>query len=129
VSITFAPIPLAFRVAQVTAEARLPASFSLGAVFAIGFYSPPLLQLGLQGRYYLLGGFDHGMPLFAEFLYTRAPDSVLQVNPLLGYKLSFKVGLTFDVAAGASFWVVRTGSYRDDAWVSPYFKANLGWSF
>ena len=105
-------------------------------------------ELGAQGNYYLIGGFDHGMQLGAELLYTYSSGDVsedisfsgtgLAFGPYVGYKVAAGFGLTFNIQAGGAVMLAR-GSAEDKSsgqsgsgtggGILPILNINLGWSF
>lgn len=146
VSVTFSPIHLFLPVVELTAEVRLPVDLSVAAIGGYGKHlGVTLWEAGAQGRYYLLGSFEHGMPLGVEVLYLGASDTVsgvdarasgLGVGPFVGYKFASDEGFTIDLAGGVQYVafaaVATDGSTTERAslntWI-PLINLNLGWSF
>jgi hypothetical protein len=156
VSLTFSPLHLVLPVFEVTAEARVMDKVGIAAVLGGGrvseeatatgpAISAPIFEVGLQGRYYLLGDFRHGLQLGAEALYIRASDEVetasatvdgLSVGPFLGYKYTADIGFTFDGQvgyqrlglSGRASDGVQTMTDEQAEW-SLLLNLNVGWSF
>ena len=147
VSITFAPILLIDTTAEFLGEVRLLHKVSVAAILAYGRPSSiDYWEAGVQGRYYLLGGFEHGLNIGAQLMYVGGATSVgsitsvgngLDLGAFLGYKKAFGFGLTFDIEAGVQ-WLAVTANGRDSATgvttsaggnrVVPLLRLNLGWS-
>ena len=138
-SLTLSAIAPFALIAEVTGEFRLPADFSVAAVAGLGVPGGVQWQAAVQGRYYLLGGFEHGMPLGVEALYVDGPDQAGKVGggPFVGYKLATNIGFTVDVNVGFEYMVgLPSAKYEDEDdgdgvykgfW--PLLNANVGWSF
>lgn len=129
--------------ARFDAQIRLGSRFSGGLIVGDG-----LAQLmGAQGRVFLLGDFEHGMPISWEVLrlsssmscfVQEAQPSCFEPQPdeinsslLVGYKKVFPIGLTLDALTGVTYVLVsRVGTTRTFGG-SSYFALNLGvgWSF
>jgi hypothetical protein len=146
VSLTFSPIHLFLPVVELTAEVRLPVDFSVAAIGGYGGHQGVTLwEAGAQARYYLLGSFEHGMPIGVEALYIGAGDSRqgvraratgLAVGPFIGYKFAADVGFTIDLAGGFQYVTLSAsatdGSNRaslSENTIIPLINLNLGWSF
>ncbi len=147
VSLTFSPIHLFHpTVFELTAEVRLPLDFSVAGIGGVGAADGVTLwEAGGQVRYYLLGGFEHGMPLGVEAIYIGASDNEgdvvarangVAVGPFVGYKFAADVGFTIDLAGGIQYMSVSavatdgtiSGSAYDSGFI-PLLNFNLGWSF
>lgn len=146
VSLTFSPLHLFLPVVELTAEVRLPVDFSVAAIGAYGGHrGVTLWEAGAQARYYLLGGFEHGMPLGVEALYLGASDNRggvdarvtgLAVGPFIGYKLATDHGFTLDLAGGVQYIALSgfatdgssSASLTDNTMIA-LINLNLGWSF
>jgi hypothetical protein len=156
VSITISPFHLVSPIVELTAEARAHDKLGIGVVAGAGKIteeatglSPEInatvFELGLQGRYYVLGDFRHGLQLGAEALYLHLSDSNVEevsvyaqglaVGPFVGYKYTADIGFTFDgqlgfqrvgIAAEAS-GDGQTASERDSDYIL-LLNLNVGWS-
>jgi len=146
VSLTLSPLHLFLPVVEVTGEFRLPLDFSLAAI--LGFGSSEginVWEAGAQARYYLIGSFEHGMPLGVEALYVggstaeagvTANGNGIAVGPFVGYKIATDIGFTFDAGVGFQYFTVtaHASSSEASATVSdnriiPLINLNVGWSF
>jgi len=127
-----------------TAESTPPKGSSLDTGTA------KIWEAGAQGRYYVLGDFEHGMNLGVEGRYLgvtqSATDGVQTVSasaggfgfgPFIGYKVAMNVGFTFDATLGAMHVDVKaegssstgkTATASDSKWL-PTLRLNVGWSF
>ena len=158
VTIMWAPIRAIIPLVELTAEYRIApkigASVTVGAGKRSMETSPGMemtgteIEGGLQGRYYLLGDFSHGMELGAEFLYERVrfpeplPAGVAGVamgggtlGAFVGYKVVTKIGFTFEAQAGARYLAMEPATQGmagtapiDSKWL-PLLHLNVGWSF
>lgn len=100
---------------------------------------PRYYEAGLQGRYYLLGHFRHGLALGGEARYGRAKDDVSSnvaadgaaIGPIVAYKYISRLGFTVDLSGGIGVLVVRGGgdAKENDQAIVPLLNLNLGWSF
>ncbi len=167
VSITFSPIHLLFPVFELTVEARIAHKLGVAIVAGGGTISSDdveyddgsgvrteeitatVWEAGAQVRYYVFGGFDHGMQLGAEALYVHVSvDDVgstnvsgtgegLGIGPFVGYKIATRAGFTFDGQLGLQYYAVQaeasddTGESASDeeSAVAPMLNLNVGWSF
>jgi len=164
-SLTFSPLNLILPEVKVMAEIRLARKVSvaaIGGVGSVGVSSDGSLAIGAgaaerfvaweagaQGRYYLVGSFEHGMDvgLQAEYVGLSGSKSASGVEvlgtgsgflagPFVGYKLATRVGFTLDLQGGIAYEVVaaeasgggRSASGSASAW-APIVNLNLGWSF
>jgi hypothetical protein len=155
-SVTFSPLHLVLPVFEVTAEVRALDELGIAAVLGGGrvseeatatdpALSAPVVEVGLQARYYLLGDFRHGLQLGAEALYIYVSDDVetvsatvhgLSAGPFLGYKYTADVGFTFDGQVGFQR-LGLSGEASDGTQVvteqqsdwSLLLNLNVGWSF
>jgi hypothetical protein len=155
-SVTFSPLHLVLPVFEVTAEVRALDKLGIAAVLGGGrvseeatatdpALSAPVVELGLQARYYLLGDFRHGLQLGAEAMYIHVSDDVetvsatvhgLSAGPFLGYKYTADVGFTFDGQVGFQR-LGLSGEASDGTQVvteqqsdwSLLLNLNVGWSF
>src|SRR5690606_23522377 len=135
-----------FPVVEMTGEFRLPLDLSVAAIGGFGSYEGVTVwEAGAQVRYYLIGGFEHGMPLGVEALYVGGSGSEagvtafangIAVGPFVGYKLATDDGFTFDAGLGVQYMTV-TGHARgsgtsisvSDSGFIPLLNLNVGWSF
>jgi hypothetical protein len=119
----------------------------LAAPYTYEGQSAAILGTRAQGRYYLFGGFEHGMDLALEgslagtTVPRATPVSVLvaQVAGYVGYKFVAGFGLTVDLQLGAQHgWGTgweTTGTATGprvasvDAGWGPAAHLNVGWSF
>jgi len=156
-TVLFAPLRLIIPLVEFTAEYRvankLGVSITVGAgkreVTGTGTSAEGTeIEGGLQGRYYVIGDFDHGMEVGAELLeeyvkFDALPPNVavaaggLTLGAFLGYKIATNVGFTFEAQVGARYLVVEPGVQGDttlgnppivDKWL-PLLHLNVGWSF
>jgi uncharacterized protein involved in high-affinity Fe2+ transport len=156
VSLTFSPLHLTLPVFEATAEVRLMDKLGIAAVLGAGRVkeeatatvpatSSRVVEAGLQGRYYLLGDFRHGLQLGAEAMYVHLSDKVETISaavngfsagPFLGYKYTAGFGLTFDGQigfqrvglAGKATDGAQTITDEQSDW-SVLLNLNVGWSF
>ncbi len=157
ISVLFAPLRLIVPLVEFTAEYRVAnkigVSVTLGAgqreVSGVGTnVTGTELEGGLQGRYYVIGDFDHGMELGAELLeeyvkFDDIPPNVavaaggLTLGAFIGYKIATNVGFTFEAQLGARYLVVEPAAQGDttlgspsldEKWL-PLLHLNVGWSF
>jgi hypothetical protein len=147
-SLTISPIHLAAPIVELTGEVRLPVDFSVAGIAGVGSIDGTTAwEAGAQARYYLLGGFEHGMPLGVEALFIQVEDRSgnisgtgqgLAVGPFIGYKFASDEGFTIDLGAGVQFAAVRAKATDADTGTTasaqgteifPLINLNLGWSF
>jgi hypothetical protein len=146
VSLTLSPIHLLLPMLEVTGEGRLADKVGVAGIVGFGSVGDlALFEAGAQGRYYVLGTFDHGMEVGGELLYVgasgemdgvQASGSGLSAGPFLGYKFAARFGLTVDVQAGAAYTFVTAeasgggeAASAEDSALSPLVNLQLGWSF
>lgn len=132
VSLTLSALHLAVPMAAVNAEFETSRHTSLGMTF--GFGTPnqhPALDLGLEGRGYMLGNFDRGLYLGAEGritsvpFYTQTNEAALAGAVFFGAKTTFKpVPFTLDAQIGPQF--VAGATYGA---VGPMVQLSAGFSF
>jgi hypothetical protein len=156
VSITISPFHLFSPIVELTAEGRAHDKLGIGVVAGAGTISEEatglspeihatVFELGLQGRYYLLGDFRHGLQLGAEALYLHLSDSDVEevsayakgiaVGPFVGYKYTADIGFTFDGQLGFQRIGIaaeangngQTASQRDSDYIL-LLNLNVGWS-
>ena len=118
-SITNSPIHLSLSILELMAEYQVAPKIGAAGILGYGSITEtdnwgdeveiPILEIGGQLNYYLLGNFDKGMQVGLEVLYLNASAededvsvSVdgLAIGPYLGYKWTAGFGLTFDIQAG-----------------------------
>ena len=136
---------------ELTGEARFTNKLSVALILGAGrvkekatLWSPEAsgrrLDAGLQGRYYLLGDFRHGIQLGFEYLYTADSYGETGISVRLpsagvfaGYKFTARNGFTFDGQFGArrisETLLARETRIEKAAKVRPLINANVGWSF
>lgn len=89
-------------------------------------YPPWWWSVGAEGRYYVLGGFNHGLPLIVAAEYYHRDVNVVSLAPAAGYKYAFSFGLTFDLSLGIALaYLPDEQRFRSEA--RP--RLGLGWSF
>lgn len=156
-SLTTSPIHLTFPVFELTGEYALAPKFGVAAIGGFGGMDVknsvgntvglPVLELGLQANYYLVGDFGHGMQVGGELLWIKVDPpkdegvtvdvNGLAVGPMVGYKWAASFGLTFMAQAGYQFLFAKAeaedangqqveGSSSTGV---PLINLNLGWSF
>lgn len=110
------------------AEMALTPRVSTGLVVGTGSRSPVLV--GIRSRYYVLGSFEHGLPLSWEVLsmFTRE-GAAMSSNVLVGYKKVFGFGLTLDLNLGLAAVPSRAGETEEIGTFSFLHNVGLGWSF
>ncbi len=140
---------------EVDGEYRLHERFGLGGEVGLGRRVIGTLDkqfgwmLGVQGTFYPVGSFHHGLQLGAEVVYggssgrgTAGTQVIKQtgaeVGPgaFVGYKIESKLGLTFSTQVGARymFYRVTVNDGNSQATASSgkgevLGRFNLGWSF
>lgn len=156
-SATLSPLHLTAPIVELTGEYAINPKTSAAGILGYGTISEedilgdevsiPVLELGAQGRYYLLGNFNHGMPIGLEALWLKVflpeqEDITVSVNgfglgPFVGYKWAAQFGLTFDVQVGYQWLFAQAkakdqngneleGSAKDGILL---LNLNAGWSF
>lgn len=141
-SITVSPIHLILPLLEVTGELRLADKVGAAGIFGVGSSAGvALIEVGGQGRYYLLGNFRRGLMLGGEVLFvagSRAdPGGItrgggLQLGPFIGYKWISRVGFTFDTQFGLTFYVIRANNSSNSVETGGtgiLINLNFGWSF
>jgi hypothetical protein len=156
VSVTISPFHLFAPIVELTAEGRAHDKVGVALIGGAGKISQDetttapaitasVLEIGLQGRYYLLGDFRHGLQLGAEALYLHLGDvnvdavsayaDGIAVGPFLGYKYTADIGFTFDGQLGFQRVGLaaeakgngQTASSRDSDYIV-LLNLNVGWS-
>jgi hypothetical protein len=150
-AVMISPFHLLLPMVVATAEFRMNDDVGMagvvGAGSVLGFTT---FELGAQGNYYLIGGFDHGMQVGAELLYSYSSGDIgdsssisfsgtgLAFGPYLGYKVAAGFGLTFNLQAGLGVILARGSAEEKSSGrsgsgtgggVVPLLNLNLGWSF
>ena len=158
-SLTFSPLhlfppadgDLQQNLLELTGELRLADRLSFAVILGGGRMkrqrtilperSERLYAAGAQARYYVWGGFDHGLQVGAEAHYTGITGDWLKADGFVpgaffGYKYTTRGGFTFDGQIGARRMQVADKSslearLRGDtkAGVEPLLNLNVGWSF
>lgn len=156
-SLTISPLHLTLPVVELTGEYRLLDRLGVAVVLGGGKVTPdavpglppppavPVWEAGVQGRYYLVGDFRHGMQLGGELIYMHASldDSGVSavadgfsVGPFVGYKVMADVGFTFDcqlgyqfLGFGASATNGQMTASRRSGHGAVLLNLNVGWSF
>lgn len=156
-SLTISPIHLAFPVVELTGEMAVSPKLGIAGIGGFGSItaennlgekkSIPVLELGGQAAYYVVGSFRHGMQVGAEAMWLKVfiPEKEgvsvstngLAIGPLLGYKWAARFGLTFLVQGGYQ-WLFAQAKGTDAAGNEieasqdsgiPLLNLNAGWSF
>lgn len=133
-AIAIDPQHLIVPILELAVERSLPQDFSVAASAGIGLVSQRVWQVGVQGRYYALGDFNHGMPIIGEALYLRDDRdeldvSVLRASLMVGYKLALRSGFTISIAAGVGVPVIARSLYARHTRVGVVLDTGIGWSF
>jgi hypothetical protein len=144
VSITASPVHLTQSIAQFTGEVKLIDMVSAAGVIGFGRRDGENIRFGGgQIRFYLTGGFDGGVHIGAEALYSqlgnaRSIDGFINLmngaaaGPFIGYKHVLPFGLTIDVQGGLRYAeeAITSGTDATDADnFGPLANINVGWSF
>jgi hypothetical protein len=155
-SLTISPIHLAFPVFELTGEYALSPKFGAAGIFGIGSITTPdaynkdvkmpILELGGQAAYYLLGSFRHGLQVGGELLWIKVSPpkdegvtvaaNGIAVGPMIGYKWAAGFGLTLLVQGGYEFLFAQakaTNANGEEIEASadsgvPLINLNIGWS-
>jgi len=157
ITVLFAPLRLVIPLVEFTAEYRVADKIGVSVTLGAGTrevsgagtnVTGTELEGGLQGRYYVVGDFDHGMELGAELLeeYVKFDDvpaglavaaGGLTLGAFIGYKIATRIGFTFEAQVGARYLVVEPAVQGDttlgsppidEKWL-PLLHLNVGWSF
>lgn len=137
-TVTLAPLNFITLTVEVAAEVRLPRNFSMAGVYALRLDDARAVDVGVQGRYYVVGGFEHGVSLLTEVRYQRSEVQTFLSGFYVGYKIAFDVGFTFDTALGIWTEVSQeeliletpdSGPRGVDFYAKPFLKLNVGWTF
>jgi hypothetical protein len=139
VAVTLSLIHLPFPIVEFTTEISLSSQFGLAATVGAGaIFSNAAFDVGISGRYYVIGDFDHGMQLGVEANYFSVDvgdgnSEVLDfflglgVGPFVGYKVSADVGFTFETQLGVVYYVRGNDHFTNEFF--PLINVNLGWAF
>lgn len=116
IALTISPFHLFSPIVEVQGEYKLAQQIGVSGIVGYGNTKAgdtdlPVFELGAQGRYYLLGDFNHGLHIGAEMLYVYVNGDDLEegisvdgnglaIGPFLGYKVAADFGLTFEIQAG-----------------------------
>lgn len=152
VSLTFSPAHLFAPMLEITGEFRIGEGGGIAGIVGFGsIRGIPVLELGGQYHYYIVGGFEHGMQCGGELTYFYASRNIrrldrelaatamgVALSPYIGYKIAVGFGLTFYAQVGASV-VLSRGTVVDDegerqssrsaSKFSGLLNLNVGWSF
>lgn len=149
-SLTLSVPHLATAVGEVTWEVRALKKLSFAGVIGAGMVSDfNMLEAGLQARYYVLGDFDHGLPIGFEMTWADVEGSspvygdvsVLEdtvTGPynsfglFAGYKFISDAGFTLDTNIGAAYGFntsKKAQEIKNEDAMMLLFNLNLGWSF
>ncbi len=143
VSVTLAPFLLILSTVELTGELKVADRASVAAIGGLGSYRDySFMDLGAQGRYYLLGDFRSGMPVGAELLFARldykdsysASGTSLSTGAFVGGKWTADAGFTLDGSLGVQYVTAvatadRSGATTEEDGFGPLLNLNLGWSF
>lgn len=140
---------------EMDGEYRLHERVGLGGIVGLGRRAIGTLDkqfgwmLGVQGTFYPIGSFHHGLQLGAEVVYggssgrgsagtlfIKQTGSELGPGAFVGYKIESKVGLTFSTQLGARYMFYRISVDDGNSQASAASgkaevlgRFNLGWSF
>lgn len=150
-SVTMSPIHLVYPEMYAGYEHKLDRKMSVGFIVGAGSYEGfPVYELGGNWNRYLIGSFEHGMPINLElgYLHMRATDdtdpavtasaNAVYTSAMVGYKYIADYGLTVSLGAGAQYFLgsvtgmnARNGSRVtiDLDGLGPAVRAMVGWSF
>jgi len=156
-SLTISPLHLVLPIVELTGEYAIMKDLSAALILGGGKITSEAsglvaketytaYEVGAQGRYYLLGDFEHGMQVGAEALYLyldRDGESSITVSgaglalgPFIGYKIATHIGFTFDAQLGFQYMVARaeatdgTNTEKgENSDIIPLLNLNVGWSF
>ncbi len=140
---------------EVDGEYRLHDRVGVGGMLGLGRRTIGTLDkqfgwmLGVQGTFYPIGSFHHGLQLGAEVVYggssgrgtagtvvIKQTGSEIGPGAFAGYKIESKLGLTFSVQLGARYMFYRVGVDDGNSQTTAASgkgevlgRFNLGWSF
>ncbi|MFT4976662.1 MAG: hypothetical protein ACI8S6_002567 [Myxococcota bacterium] len=147
VAVTASPIHLTIPLLEVTGEVKLAPKISAALIAGYGIPdgTDSVIELGAQGRYYVLGDFRSGLQLGAEAIYLRvsasdsgvtATGSGATFGPFVGGKWTADIGFTVDGQVGVQWSGIsasatdgETTASASESDMSPLININLGWSF
>jgi len=157
IAITNSPFHLFLPFFELTAEMAIDEKISAAAILGYGGPSfenssgesitVPIIELGGQFRYYLIGSFDKGWLIGLEALYIGAfpPENEgvtasangLSIGPFVGYKKTASFGLVFDINLGYAKLLLQAKAkdqFGNEIETSiednlPILNINFGWAF
>ncbi|MEP6653229.1 MAG: hypothetical protein ABJA82_07710 [Myxococcales bacterium] len=155
VSVTISPLHLTLPIVELTTEVRVLDKLGLAAVLGAGKvtsepmgapkFTADVWEAGVQGRYYVVGDFRHGMQLGGEVIYMHLSADTQGVSAFangfsmggfVGYKVMADVGFTFDTQLG--YQLIGVGAKANDGSTTAsqsgkegglLLNLNVGWSF
>lgn len=151
-SVTLSPVHLAYPELFGSYENNLRPRISVGFVAGAGEYEQfSVYELGAKWSYYLIGNFEHGMPITVEvgYAHLRADENELADNvsgsgsgmyfgPTVGYKYIADYGLTVNIAAGVQYVSISAKASNSSTGrsasvsgsdIGPLLRLLVGWSF
>jgi len=159
-AVTISPIHLIMPMVEVMVEGRVNDKVSVAGIGGLGQVTVKsslgteetftVYELGAQGRYYVLGDFDHGLQVGVDATYlgvsgTMSSDTSvsgsgagLALGPFAGYKIAADIGFTFDFQLGWQYLAMKAESEDsdtgqtvkgEDSSTAVLLNINLGWSF
>lgn len=156
-TITISPFHLVAPIFEFTGEYALSPKFGAALIGGYGGLKIknslnneveiPVLEIGGQAAYYVLGSFRHGMQVGAELLWIKVSPpkdqgvtvaaNGIAIGPMIGYKWVARFGLTL-LAQGGYELLFAQAKARDvngqeleastDTGI-PLVNLNIGWSF
>jgi hypothetical protein len=138
-AITISPLHLVSPIVEITVEKRASENLGVAGIAGAGTSEEyRVWELGVSGRYYLLGDFASGLQLGAEAVYvhintgsSELSGSGLSVGPFVGGKWTANSGFTLDGQLGAQYVGTQASSGSTSASeysLGPLLNLNLGWS-
>lgn len=122
-SFTINPVSLLGLVVDLSAEYRLHDQIGLVARGGVGLG----YLFGVQGNYYIIRDFDHGLHVGALALFIADLNGRdLMTGGYVGYKFAAHMGATVSLQVGAGY---RYELDRPEDYIVPLLQLNLGWSF
>ena len=146
-TVTVSPIHLTISIVELTGELQVIDDVGVGIIGGWGQYddNTTIWELGMKGRYYLLGDFKTGLQLGGELLYIGANSSDSGVSatasgpsigPFVGGKWTADFGLTLELQIGAQYFAVQgrgtdgtNTATSEESGFGPLINLNVGWSF
>lgn len=158
IAVTVSPLHLIIPLIEVTGEFRLLDQVSVAGIVGAGRIQGTsaganidltLFEIGVQGRYYVLGNFNSGLQLGVEAMQigvaggasngtteVSAKGRGLSLGAFAGYKHTFGFGLVLDGQLGYSSIIVAasgssgsTTASTSESSRSPLLNLNIGWAF